>query len=42
MKAAAEDLRFEDAANFRDQMREMESRLLGVDVSVQGVTPEPV
>ncbi|MGM0557695.1 MAG: excinuclease ABC subunit UvrB [Myxococcota bacterium] len=33
MKAAAEDLRFEDAAELRDQMRKMESRLLGVDVA---------
>jgi excinuclease ABC subunit B len=33
MKDAAEDLRFEDAANYRDRMREMESRLLGVDVA---------
>ncbi|AWV90517.1 excinuclease ABC subunit UvrB [Bradymonas sediminis] len=30
MKEAAADLRFEDAANCRDRMRELESRLLGV------------
>ncbi len=33
MKAAASDLRFEDAANYRDKMRELESRLLGVNVA---------
>jgi excinuclease ABC subunit B len=33
MKAAAADLRFEDAANLRDKVRELESRLLGVNVA---------
>jgi excinuclease ABC subunit B len=33
MKAAAGDLRFEEAAKYRDQVRELESRLLGVDVA---------
>ncbi|MFW5966763.1 MAG: excinuclease ABC subunit UvrB, partial [Persicimonas sp.] len=33
MKEAAGDLRFEEAAEYRDQVRELESRLLGVDVA---------
>ncbi|MFP4598622.1 MAG: excinuclease ABC subunit UvrB [Persicimonas sp.] len=33
MKAAAADLRFEDAADLRDKVRKYESRLLGVDVA---------
>jgi len=33
MQEAADDLRFEDAAEYRDRMREMESRRLGVDVA---------
>ncbi|QDG51494.1 excinuclease ABC subunit UvrB [Persicimonas caeni] len=33
MKAAAADLRFEDAADLRDKVRELESRLLGVNVA---------
>jgi excinuclease ABC subunit B len=33
MKAAAADLRFEDAADLRDRVRELESRLLGVNVA---------
>jgi excinuclease ABC subunit B len=33
MQEAAEDLRFEDAAKFRDRKKELEAKLLGVDVA---------